>query len=189
MPRIFIIHYYTMTFISIIVIIFTVINIEKTLNTYNEASRDIKSKSCICYYYWKLSLFFNIFLFCVFITFLLYLLYRRRKNYNDVIYLQIGPLIDRTIILIILCMSFLFGPCLLFQVIIMIIYYNDIFDKCKYNINDPIKTIFIPYIIICIMISISMIMIMISLFFKKCSRRNLMRERNIYNVLELINII
>lgn len=191
MPSKFKIYYYTSTIVSLGMTTYAILNIKSIIQSYNEVRAESieTSDNCSPYFIWKFSLFFNLFFFFACFHFLGYLLLRRIQNYNKIIYVRIGPMIDRILVLFLLLTSILFGPFLIAQNILIVLNFKEIINVCPVNKDDPVKNMYIPYILLCFILSTAMTCTCFVIITRRCSRRNLMRRRNILNVGELINII
>jgi hypothetical protein len=184
-------YYYSSNLISLCMITFSIINIKSVMDGYNTVKKDNENnlKQCKSYFIWKLSIFLNIFFFFCWSGFTTYLLYKRRQSYFKIIYVRIGPMVDTSIVMLLSIIGILFGPFLILQMVLIILNANQIIYECKFDINDPVKNYFIPYLIGAFILSILMCFLLGILINRKCSRRNIMRRRNIANISELINII
>jgi len=180
--------YYFNNLISISIIYYTILNIKDIIIEYYDLKQQNsyeQVKKCQTYFIWKISLFIN--LFFIFASFLFtgYLLYKRNSNYDRVIFIRVGPTVD-TIILIFLNLStIIFGPILVIEIFLMMLYYDEIVHSCKL-IRLDVKNLFIPYFTLCFFISMMMTALMFLLCSRRCSRTRLMRRRNISFIGEFI---
>jgi hypothetical protein len=182
-------YYFFSTIISLCVIIVSIINMKEIIQNYLLSQDSNEGKLCYPFYLWKISLFFNIFFFFASFGFLGYLCYRRKMNYNKIIYMKLGPIIDRTILIFLCFTSIILGPVMIAEIIMTLVYNQEIQNECSLNSEDNSISFFIPYVIISIIISIMMSFIMGLILYKRCSRRRIMRRSNILNIRRLINII
>ena len=183
-------YYYTTNFICLCTIIVCMYLIQLTVNDYYTVKNNSdKFKNCNVFLFWKFDILLTIAVFCLGFSFLNYLLFRRRKNYYFNIYFKFGPVIDRTIMLFLYVFSLLYGPGLIFQIIMMFMYYSDINDNCAYNINDQVKYLYLPFCLFGFVFGILMTTLFFLLCWKRCSRKSIVNERDITDINELIYFI
>jgi hypothetical protein len=185
-------YYLISSILSIFFICIAILNIKSTIDDFtflNNDAKDEEVSKCLPYFIWKFSFYSNVFFFFACLGFLGYLIFKRNANYTKVIFIRIGPTIDTIIIIFLILISFLFGPLLSVEIIMMLIYYMEILFECSYFFNDLTKKIFIPYVVLGVVISVVMNILMTILCSRRCSRRRLISRRNISNIGEIVNII
>jgi hypothetical protein len=184
------VYYHTTNFVCLCIIGACMYYIQATVDDfYFVKENSQKFKNCDIFFEWKFTVLTTITIFCIGLSFMNYLLFRRRKNYYFHLLIKIGPFIDRTIMIYLFVASILYGPGLMFQIILMFMYYNDINNTCAYTINDPIKHLYLPYCLFGFVFGLLMLALFFILLWKRCSRTSLVNERNIDNINDLIYFI
>jgi hypothetical protein len=182
-------YYFFTTIICVTLIIISGIYIKETMENYNLVQNSTEYENCTWYFIWKFTILFNVFLFSTGTGFLGYLIYKRMMNYNKIIYIRIGPMIDTIILILLLIGCIFFGPLLILEIIVMVLKYKEIIESCQFKVNDPLKNFYVPFILIAGIMSVIMTFTLGIICSRRCSRRRIMSRRNIVNLGELINIV
>lgn len=188
------IYYYISSLISLTIILIAILNIKNVVNDYYQMKQKFSTNqlsNCTSYLIWKISLFINIFFLFASSGFLGYLIYKRNSNYDRVIFIRVGPTVDIIILIFLMVISFKFGPCMLVEIFLMMIYFNEIMHDCKNFITDKdlVMNLFVPYFMISSCLSLLMISFLFFICTRRCDRMRLMRRRNISIFGELMDTL